>query len=202
MMRRMSLRLVMGAMGLSLAWLVSACSGQAQTSPLAGPTVNNAPSLAAAQAPTPVPFTDPFAYCASVGTVDTPDARYAGTPIPDEVISGFKQAAGLQSSTEPLDVLRKTTIWRCMDGKVYVCNFGANLPCDSKARVDKTPSPELIDFCQANPESDFVPMSVTGHDTIYSWRCANGSPEILSQVDQADAQGYLQRIWVAITPGR
>ncbi len=145
-------------------------------------------------------FSDPFAYCAAVGTVDKPDARYTGAPVPDEVINGFKKAAGLESSTEPMDMLRKTTIWRCMGGKVYACNFGANIPCDSKANTSRTPSQEMLDYCKANPNSDFLPMAVTGHDTVYSWRCTNDQPEVVQQVGQVDAAGYIQQFWYAIQP--
>ena len=145
-------------------------------------------------------FTDPFAYCASVGTIDKPDARYTGMPVPDSVINGFKQAAGLQSSTEPMDMLRKTTIWRCMSGKVYACNFGANLPCDSKANTNQTPSPEMNDFCKGNPNAEGIPMAVTGHDTIYNWHCVNQAAQVLSQGGQVDAEGYIEQIWYAIKP--
>jgi hypothetical protein len=30
--------------------------------------------------------TDPFAYCATVGTIDMPDARYTGPQMPDAVV--------------------------------------------------------------------------------------------------------------------
>ena len=145
-------------------------------------------------------FTDPFAYCAAVGTLDSPDARYTGTLIPDAVINGFKQAAGLSVSTEPLDVFRKTTVWRCMEGKVFACNFGANLPCDSKADTNRTPSPEMADYCKANPGADFIPMSVTGHASVYSWHCVKNAPEVLDQIGQVDAAGYLAQIWYEIQP--
>ncbi len=145
-------------------------------------------------------FTDPFAYCAAVGTIDKPDAHYTGTPVPDTVINGFKKAAGLESSTEPMDMLRKTTIWRCMDNKVYACNFGANIPCDSKANADKTPSPALIDFCKANPDLRGVPMSATGHDTIYTWNCVQGNPQIAEQIAHVDQAGYIQEFWYALQP--
>jgi len=49
-------------------------------------------------------FTDPFAYCAAVGAMDSPDARYTGSQIPDEIINGFKKAAGLEASTEPMEL--------------------------------------------------------------------------------------------------
>jgi hypothetical protein len=156
------------------------------------------PGAAAGSAPTSAVFTDPAAYCAAVGTIDKPDARYTGAPVPDAVINGFKKAAGLESSTEPMDMLRKTTIWRCMDGKGYACNFGANLQCDSKANTDRTASQALVDYCKANPDSQVVPMSVTGHDTIYSWQCVKDTPQIVQQIAQVDKAGYLQTIWYAI----
>ena len=132
-------------------------------------------------APTAVTFADPFAYCAAVGTVDGPDARYRGPQVPDEVIDGFKLAARLEASTEPMEMFKKTTIWRCMGGRVYTCNFGANLPCDAKANTDRTPTQALADFCGANPGSDVIPMSVTGHDTIYSWHALRTHPKCCSR---------------------
>lgn len=145
-------------------------------------------------------FTDPFAYCAAVGTIDKPDMRYTGMPVPDTVINSFKQAAGLQSSTEPMDMLRKTTIWRCMGGKVYACNFGANLPCDSKANTNQTPSPEMNDYCKANPNAEGIPMAVTGHDTVYSWHCVSQLAQVLSEGATVDPAGYIEQIWYAIQP--
>ena len=149
---------------------------------------------------TPATFTDPFAYCAAVGTVDQPGARYTGDTVPTTVIDGFKKAAGLESSTEPLDMLKKTTIWRCMDGKVYACNFGANLPCDSKANTSQTPTQDMAAYCSDNPNTDLIPMSVTGHASIYSWHCVNGGAVLLAQIETPDPQGYLAGIWYAIQP--
>ncbi len=163
-------------------------------------TPGAAPATPASDPSKPASFADPFAYCAAVGTIDKPDARYTGAPVPDEIIAGFKKAAGLEASTEPMDMFKKTTIWRCMDSKVYACNFGANLPCDSKANTNKTPSQEMNDYCKANPSSDFIPMSVTGHDTVYSWHCSNGSAAVLDQVEKVDGAGYIEQIWYPIAP--
>lgn len=143
-------------------------------------------------------YTDPFAYCAAMGTVDQPDARYTGEKTPDAIVQGFIKAAGLTGTTEPSDVFKQATIWRCMGGKVYACNFGANLPCGSKADTDKTPTPEMADFCKANPGADFIPMAVTGHATIYAWKCVKDVPEAGEPIDQADAAGYLARIWYSL----
>jgi hypothetical protein len=153
-------------------------------------TVTSTPEPTVTPKATKETFTDPFSYCAAVGTIDTPDACYTGIKIPDEIINGFKRAVGLEASSEPIDMFKKTTIWRCMNNKVYACNFGANLPCDSKANTDKTPSQDIDDYCAANPESDFIPMSVTGHTTIYSWHCVKDIPEPLDQIEKVDAAGY------------
>ncbi len=145
-------------------------------------------------------FSDPFAYCSAVGTIDLPGASYTGPQMTEGIIAGFKKAAGLEASTEPMDMFMKTTIWRCMDSQVYACNFGANLPCSSKANTDKTPTQAMKDFCQASPNSDFIPMAVTGHSTIYSWHCVNDTPELLDQIETVDAAGYLAGIWYPIEP--
>jgi hypothetical protein len=180
--------------------IVTACSNQANAQP--NPVSPAAATATAQPAPSQQTFSDPFAYCAVVGTIDAPDARYTGPQVPDEIITGFKKAAGLEASTEPLDMFKKTTIWRCMDSKVYACNFGANLPCSSKANTDKTPTQAMVDYCQANPDSDFIPMAVTGHSTIYSWHCVKDTPELLDQIEKVDAAGYLAQIWYQIAPGQ
>ena len=205
---------------LGLALLASACSPAAAAAPTASntptaivqPTASNPPTATtlptAPNTPTAAPsqtaatFADPFAYCASVGTIDQPDGRYTGDKVPDAIIQGYIKAAGLTGTTEPMDMFKQTTIWRCMDNKVYACNFGANLPCDSKANTDKTPTQAMADFCKANPDSQAIPMSVTGHETIYSWHCVKDTPTLLDQIDQVDAAGYLARIWYPLEPGK
>ena len=177
-----------------LGMAVTACTGQPYAAQVATATPTAIPE------PVQKTYSDPFAYCAAVGTIDAPDARYTGPQITDEIINGFKVAAGLQSSTEPLEMFKQTTTWRCMDSQVYACNFGANLPCSSKANTEKIPSPAMEDYCKANPDSDFIPMSVTGHSTIYSWHCVNDTPELLDQIEKVDAAGYLAQIWYPINP--
>jgi hypothetical protein len=177
-----------------LALAVTACSPQVITTEMVNltPTANPTPSQKT--------YDDPFSYCAAVGTLDTPDSRYTGPQLSDEIINGYKTAASLETSPEPMEMFRKTTIWRCMNNQVYACNFGANLPCSSKANIDKTPSPEMDEYCKANQGAEFIPMSVTGHTTIYSWHCVKDIPELLDQIEKVDAAGYLERIWYPIEP--
>jgi hypothetical protein len=87
-------------------------------------------------------FDDPFAYCAAVGTIDAPDARYAGPALPQAVARGLQAALGPPAGTEP------EPTWRCMAGKVHACTFGANLPCAEKADTGREPSAAVSEFCR------------------------------------------------------
>jgi hypothetical protein len=158
------------------------------------PTIPPAPTASV----TPPAYTDPFAYCVAVGTADTPGPDYVGPQVPESVAQGLQKA--LNAPDTPIDVLENGSIWRCMDGSVYACFVGANLPCEARANTDRTPTQEEIDYCQQNPGSDFIPAVVTGRETVYEWRCLNGAPDIVEQLTQPDAQGFLSDIWYKISP--
>lgn len=167
------------------------------------PTATALPTSTATESPTAVPtpaistFTDPWAYCSAAGTIDTPGPNYTGPKVPDAVAQGLKQASGAAADA-PLAIFQNGGFWRCMNGQVYACFVGANLPCEAKANIDKTPTAEEIGFCQANPNSDVIPAVVTGHDTIYEWRCTNGTPEAVKQVFHVDERAFIREIWYKI----
>jgi hypothetical protein len=141
----------------------------------------------------PDSYADPFAYCAAVGTIDAPGATYTGPKVPESVAQGLQVA--LNAPETPLDALENGSSWRCMDGKVYACFVGANLPCEARANIDQTPTQDEIDFCQQNKNADVIPAVVTGRETVYEWRCRDGAPETVQQVFQPDAQGFVSEIW-------
>jgi hypothetical protein len=143
-------------------------------------------------------YTDPFAYCAAVGTVDAPDARYTGPKTPEAIVRGLMKAMDLPADA-PSEPLARLTTWRCMSGKVYACNFGANIPCQEKADTSRAPSAAMNDFCKANPASDFIPVAVTGRATVYAWRCANGAPAIEKELTKPDTQGFLTMFWYEVS---
>ncbi len=175
----------------SVVFFLSACGAPQAT---AVPTAS--PSAATGQAQ----FTDPFAYCAAVGVVDAPDARYTGPEAPEAVVNGLREVLGTPDDA-PMEPFVAGTFWRCMDGRVWACFVGANLPCTTKADTSRTPTPDMADFCKANPNSDFIPAYVTGRATVYEWRCTNGAPEIVKQLVEPDAEGFLANIWYEISPG-
>jgi putative hemolysin len=149
------------------------------------------PGQAAAQ------FSDPFAYCAAVGTLDAPDARYTGAKTPDAVVEGVRKALGTPADA-PNQPFVDGTFWRCADGKVMACFVGANLPCGEKADTSKTPNQGIVDYCKANANAEVVPAVAAGRATVYEWRCKAGAPEIVKQVFQPDAQGFISEIWYEI----
>lgn len=147
-------------------------------------------------------YTNPYKYCAAVEQIDAPDSRYTGPEITDELFRDYLITLGLDLNGDYSDIFRKMTIWRCMDKKVYVCNFGANIPCNSKANIDKNPTRKMNDFCKQYPDEPGIPMSVTGHNVIYHWRCVNENPEILDQISAVDKAGYPANLWQLVEPGQ
>lgn len=154
-------------------------------------------AIAAAACTAEQRFDDPFAYCAAVGTIDAPDARYAGPAMPDSIAGGLKAALG-GSEDAPPAWFREGSTWRCMGGKVYACTIGANLPCSEKADTSRSPTAAMTAFCRDDPGADGIPMVATGRATVYAWRCAGDAPVIERRLTEPDASGYLANVWYEI----
>src|SRR5699024_4330026 len=121
--------------------------------------------------------------------------RYTGPRPPPTVVQGLAKALGATSAAADSAVFRAATSWRCMNGAVYACNVGANLPCQAKANTERTPTTAEHRYCQEHPDQDFIPMAVTGHDTVYAWHCKGATPVAGEPVSAVDARGYLANIW-------
>jgi hypothetical protein len=143
-------------------------------------------------------YDDPFAYCAAVGTVDTPDEHYTGEELPIVIAEGIRSAHDAEDVA--LEVYQRGTVWRCLDGKVYACNVGANLPCQAKADESREPTQAMSDFCKENAGVDFIPAVVTGRETVYNWGCDDTEPVIIEQYTEVDSQGFLEFVWYELTP--
>ncbi len=198
------------AIAVGLVVLLAACvpvtpeAGTSTTTPIADATTQRP-----VQGSTPPPttddaavFTDPFAYCAAIGTIDQPEVSFgtANNPgVPEVIARGLKQASQAPDDA-PLEPFQQNAYWRCMDGKVYACFVGANIPCWSQADVSQTPNEAMVAYCQENAQAEFIPAAVTGHETVYEWRCTDGSPTIVRQVLEVDEQGYPVNFWYEIQP--
>jgi hypothetical protein len=180
--------------------LLTAC--QPSVTQIAAPPLTT--SVSSTQEVTPIPkatpatFNDPFAYCASVGNADHPGPSYIGEKMPESVLTGMQKIDQIGPDI-PHDLLVAGSVWRCMDGKLYACFVGANLPCDAKANTDKTPTSAENDFCKANPDSLSIPAAVTGHETVYDWQCKGTVPNADKVGFHVDPRGYISEIWFMIT---
>jgi hypothetical protein len=130
----------------------------------------------------PTPGQNPRAYCARAGNDDTlrRPPRALGAAIAR--LFDIKGSYGLA-----------TTYYRCAGGAVLLCNVGANLPC-GKANTAKTLA-AATQWCDMHPNSDFIPMAVTGHDTLYSWRCIGHAAHAGAAVGKLDGRGFFAEYW-------
>jgi len=130
-------------------------------------------------------------YCAE--SINSTDVQ-KGETIPDALIPLIKKMMKLPDDVSS-DYIRQTSFWRCMDGNVYVCMTGANLPCTEKANASKIPDAAMADYCRENPDDAFIPAYITGRATIYDWSCEKGKPLATRQLFKPDKQGFISEIW-------
>jgi hypothetical protein len=128
--------------------------------------------------------------CSQTGNDDTV------RPFDPSLRAGFLKAHKLlfpDRKDKPDETELKTASYRCMDGHLLACFVGANLPC---AKLDtSTENKGATAFCRQNPEAVSVPMSATGHDTIYFFSCSNGSAKIKEQNWKVDGRGFGVDLW-------
>lgn len=118
-------------------------------------------------------------------------ATNAPLPLPLAYVGRVKQAFGLHAIS-PTEV-QKLTVARCMGGHLYACFVGANLPCGPANTSAHLPA--ATSWCQENPNTDFIPASITGHDSAYNWSCAHGHAQITAPSAPLDADGFLKDYW-------
>lgn len=174
----------------SVALTAAACAAPA--TPVVSPIPPGEPAATSTSVPA-VQYDDPYAYCAAVGTIDAPDSAYIGPAMPDSLVDAMV-AADIVTADAPAE-FKKNAVWRCANKHVMICHFGADLPCQEKADLSMTPSPEMADFCKSNPASDVIPAVVTGRATVYDWKCDKDVPVTSGQVLKVDPQGFLADFW-------
>ena len=130
-------------------------------------------------------LTSPEAVCARIGTDD------ALRPLSPSLVGPATQAFGYTGMTAA--EVEHMTVFRCMDGAVLMCSWGANLAC-GKAETSPT-LPSAANWCEGNQNAASIPAYVTGHDTIYRWSCHDGNA-VASNPAPLDARGFFQSYWV------
>jgi hypothetical protein len=126
----------------------------------------------------------PAHACASAVTDDTL------RPIPASLVAAATRLFGLHA---PASVVQGTTVFRCAHGRVLICNIGADLPC-GRANTSRA-LPGAGQYCREHADASFIPMFVTGQDTIYRWRCDGADAVAGEPIEQLDPRGFIARYW-------
>jgi hypothetical protein len=155
----------------------------ATDTPAAQPSVTSVPPEVAQG--TLAAFTDPFSYCAAVGTVDEPDSRWTGEPVPPAVAGFFGEEPG------------GSYFWRCFEGTVLGCAVGAQSYCGNDPNTSDRPTDAMVQFCRSNPDQLML-VDQFGHDNIYLWECHGTVPEIALQMFHVDPRGFIEENWFEI----
>lgn len=145
----------------------------------------------AAGATLPAAAASPAALCRKLGTDD--HLR----PIPSTLVPVARRLFDLHSA--PAEWVRRATVFRCFTHHVLICNLGANIPCGKADTRRDLPSADR--WCAGHPGSDFIPYVVTGHDSIYRWRCVGARAAASGPAREVDARGFIARFWKRVDPG-
>ena len=94
--------------------------------------------------------------------------------------------------------VHETALVRCVGRKLMGCYVGANLNCDKADR--RRALWGATAWCRENPGSMGIPMSATGHATIYEWSCKGRRAIAGKVVMTVDPQGYIASNWKQISP--
>jgi hypothetical protein len=140
----------------------------------------------------PLSTSDPWRYCAQVGTVDGPDDRFVGDSMPyalmNRLISEGIFAPGLHSDVQ----------WRCEDGTLRVCVIDLYDWCSS-AYLNVTPDRPMIDYCYEHPDEEIFPGYIQGHgNQLIQWRCKDGiviGDKSDGEEIERDARGFISAEW-------
>jgi hypothetical protein len=124
----------------------------------------------------------PVEYCRSIGTDDTL------RPPPPELAQALRRAFGVAGA-----YARETSFYRCDRGAVMLCTVGANLVCGKANTSTRLPAANV--WCRENPNSDFIPLAVTGHDTIYEWICDGAKAVPKRKSSTVDERGFISENW-------
>jgi hypothetical protein len=111
--------------------------------------------------------------------------------IPDALVPTATRLFHLDAM--PSEQIKRSTYFRCQARRVLLCTVGANLPCGKGNASRHLPAAD--EWCAANPGASFIPMYVTGHDTLYNWRCSGKRAAIVGQPLRLDRRGFIANLW-------
>src|SRR5260370_1147479 len=111
---------------------------------------------------------DAVRLCRGVGTDDTLRA------ISSSLVPAAKRLFGLRMQSAQV---QGATVFRCAEGRVLLCTWGADLPCGKANTQHRLPGAEA--WCRDH--LDMIPTFPTGSDTVYPCPSPAGVPAIFLQ---------------------
>jgi hypothetical protein len=129
--------------------------------------------------------TSPALYCQQIRTDDALRA------VPPSLVPVVVRLFQLEAM--PPAQVERSTYFRCAEGHVFVCTIGANLAC-GKADTRRD-LPGVRAWCVQHAGSQNVPAYVTGHATIYLWRCDGPRPVASRSALSVDPRGFISQNW-------
>jgi hypothetical protein len=88
---------------------------------------------------------------------------------------------------------RGASFVRCAGPTLMACTIGANLVCGKADTRRKNAGAAA--WCRDHPGSKVVPLSATGHATIYDWSCVGPRAIAGKALVTVDRQGYIAENW-------
>jgi hypothetical protein len=126
---------------------------------------------------------DVVAFCRKHGTLDDPAQAFFGP--------GYRYGM----LPKPLEGTMASD-WRCMDGKVYVCENSASGDWCSKKDPSRKPAADIKEFCEDNPGSDAVTDALVMYSASH-WKC-DGRKAVIAETWALDKRGYMRKMWLRL----
>ena len=134
-----------------------------------------------AATPAAATFSDPFAYCGAVRTIDYVDSRYVGPRFTADIADALRV---------PMESAPDRVSWRCVDGVIYAC-----ASFDWPVCAMTPTAQEMVDYCQRNPG---VTRLLAPNGT---WSCEGNKPRIPDGASwPVDARGFFPNAWIPVLP--
>jgi len=90
--------------------------------------------------------------------------------------------------------------WRCMDGRVWVCEDSADGDWCSRKDASRKPSALLRQACRENPNKASFNFA-EAHYSAFDWRCKGARPVII-QTYPLDGRGFFKASWTPLVVRR
>jgi hypothetical protein len=111
--------------------------------------------------------------------------------VPTDLVAAVARTFQIDNAS-----VRDAAFVRCVGRKLMGCYIGANLNCFKADR--RRALAGATAWCREHPGSKGIPMSATGHATIYEWSC-NGRRAVAGKaMTTVDWQGYVADNWKEI----